>query len=253
MTTFTCSSLTNESPLVVVVAPPPPPPKPQPPIIETANTNVNRKNEGSENEQEGNTKSKSSDGFDQILLSMFPNCPLEVINGMLGDNPTKEKAREVANELSSMNFSEKQDTSGMTEGTNSRSSEEQPEMAQQQHNAKEIKKRSGGIMGRMMGGLRPSSVGGSKASSLGRRVIQQQTSERPSQNGAQSLPQNDAESQQSLEAMLQDSVQSTSSVNNSGVSAPETLLKSLPQGLESASEGEHYLSRATYYVLRWRL
>jgi hypothetical protein len=163
---------------------------------------------------------------------------------MLGDNPTKEKAREVANELSSMNFSEKQDT----EGTNS-SSEEQPEMAQQQHNAKEIKKKSGGIMGRMMGGLRSSSVGGSKASSLGRRVIQQQTSERPSQNGAQSLPQNDAESQQSLEAMLQDSVQSTSSVNNSGVSAPETLLKSLPQGLESASEGEHYLSRAHTYVL----
>ena len=235
----------------VVVPPPPPPPPPQPeplPIVETTNTKNSNVRDQAETSTNGYT---SNDGFDSILSQMFPNCPLNVIQGMLGDNPSKEKAREVANELSSMDTSNSNDKphSKMTkedEGNSLTNGKESHRNKQLQSDPKS-KKKSGGIMGKMMGGLRPGSAGGIKAPSLGKRVIQQQASEPNSNHGTPPLPQNDAASQQSLEAMLQDSVQSTRSVQSAGVSAPETLLKTLPQGLECGSEGkpiyvEHILS-----------
>lgn len=164
---------------------------------------------------------------------MFPGCPLDVIKGMLGDNPSKEKAREVANELSSMNFSDENDKSN-SKAAGGRSSDpgsKKPEVEQLYDPGNKGSKKKGGIMGRMMGGLKPSGLGS-------KRVVHQQAPEPTSSSKIPSSPQNDATSQQSLEAMLQDSVQSTRSVQAAGVSAPETMLKSLPQGLECGSEGE---------------
>lgn len=237
-------------PRISVAAPPSPEPVTDEPPV-TNGTHANKVPTGEDDQMRpDNQPSTCNDGFDEILASMFPQCPLDVIHNMLGENPSKEKAREVANELSSMDFSLKHEdkTDHKTSSNNINTSSKKPQVEQHQGSDATSKKKSGGLMGRMMGGLRQSSVGGSKASSLGKRVVHQQA---PEPNTTQSNPslssQNDAISQQSLEAMLQDSVQSTRSVQTAGVSAPETLLKTLPQGLECGSEGEyaaivHYLN-----------
>ena len=224
-----------------VVPPPSPPPQPDPvPIIESADTNNSHVRDQAEASTNGYT---SNDGFDTILSQMFPNCPPNVIQGMLGDNPSKEKAREVANELSSMGASDTNDkphSRTTKEEDNSLSNGKESHRNKQMQSETKVKKKSGGIVGKMIGGLRPGSAGGIKPPSRGKRVVHQQQASEPSSshNGTSPLPQNDAASQQSLEAMLQDSVESTRTVQSAGVSAPETLLKTLPQGLECGSEGK---------------
>lgn len=173
-----------------------------------------------------------NDGFDAILSQMFPQCPLNVIQAMLGNNPSKETAREVANELSSMDFPDTPNGAEHSKlaGDNGKSLSNEKDTNRQSHQKKSI-------MDRMIGGLRPSSAGGSNKA-FGKRVVHQQAPEHSLSQDKPHLPENDAASQQSLEAMLQDSVQSTRSVQAAGVSAPETVLKSLPQGLECGSEGK---------------
>lgn len=226
------------APFPVVAPPPSPPPESKPTMVSSADREDERK--------EGDHTVNG--GFDSILSQMFPNCPLDVIQAMLGDNPDKEKARQVATELSSMDFSDKQSPS-------SYSADDKERPSSQQSNAKPSKKSGllkttkSGLMGRVMGGLRPTSAaGGSKGSSLSKRAVQQHEPSR-GRNSTESLHQDDATSQQSLEAMLQDSVQSTRSVQAAGVSAPETLLKSLPEGLERGSEGKIHVICAELRIL----
>lgn len=223
--------------------PPPPPPVPTPTTVPTNPTNLDNTHGGTRSKME---EQSSNSGFDSILSQMFPLCPPDVIQGMLGSNPTKEKARDVANQLASMNVPSPhdgvnyKDTQNGSEhrpktapgGSSSNSNSEQTEQA----HTKAPKKKATSIMGRMMGGLRPSSS--DRSSHPGKqRVVHQHAGSGGSQNNTPTSPENDAVSQQSLEAMLQDSVQSTRSVQSAGVSAPETLLKSLPQGFECGSDG----------------
>ena len=229
---------------------PPSSSSPMKPVVESGAIGVSKANTNPGDTYETNNE---ADGFDYILSQMFPHFPLDVIQERLGANPTKEKAKEIANELCCMDFSDAQN--GDTSHSRTKEIDNSPRNYENKHGRKEvnqsdikaIKKKSGGIMGRMMGGLRSGNVNGSMISSRGKRIVQQQASEQnSSQSDVPSSPENDAISQQSLEVMLQDSVQSTRSVQSTGVSAPETVLKTLPRGLECGSEGTVF--EAIYYI-----
>lgn len=208
--------LVRNTPFPVIAPPPSPSPESKP---------VDRENEHIEGD-------RPLGGFDSILSQMFPKCPLDIIQSMLGDNPDKEKASQVATELSSMNFSDKQ-------GPSSHGAEDDIKTQNRQQSSDKSSTKKSGLFGRVMNGL---AAGGSKRSSSSKRAVHQQALE-PSrgQSNTGSLRQDDATSQHSFETMLRDSVQSTRSVQAAGVSAPETLLKLLPEGLECGSEGEKHL------------
>ena len=71
-------------------------PQPPPPQIET-NKKVppedsTTKTPGSNGSVTKQPQTKGQDGFESILQQMFPSCPPETIQGLLGPNASKEKA-----------------------------------------------------------------------------------------------------------------------------------------------------------------
>ncbi|KAL7540356.1 hypothetical protein ACHAXR_010047, partial [Thalassiosira sp. AJA248-18] len=235
--------------------PPAPPPQPapvpqpatQPPHPEATSSTSNRPGQ-----HPGN---KGGDGFETILQQMFPSCPLDAIRGLLGPNPTKEKARQVADLLASesppdgdamktQNGTKKNDP-GNTLPSQQNIEEDgsandgspcinEPNNDSIVGNKKgKGKKKSSGFMSKMLKGL-PHGVG-----SGGKRITQNHTQNFSSgaDSTTPSSPQGDASAQQSLEAMLNNAVQSSRSVDNAGVRAPETLVNHLPQGFERGSDG----------------
>eukprot|EP00804_Cyclotella_cryptica_P009879 CCRYP_014180-RC/>CCRYP_014180-RC protein AED:0.05 eAED:0.05 QI:56/1/1/1/0.9/0.81/11/470/1857 len=247
----------------VVVEPPPPPPPDPKPNTEYGGASHNSSLDQIQGDSPPNKSVQpSTGGFDSILSEMFPNCPLDVVQGMLGENPSKEKAREVANQLASFTPSGGRNTKNSTTMNESKT---HPEAAKDssisssnglKHGVKQAittapkKKSSASIMGRMLGGLRPGSAGGDAASSVSRRVVHQHSSVSKDNQKVSSSPVSDATSQQSLEAMLQESIQSSRSVQSAGVSAPETLLKTLPDGLECGSEGCEVIPQQNIHPFR---
>jgi len=200
----------------------------------------------------------TDDGFASILKQMFPTCPLDVIQGLLGPEPTKEKAREVANLLStkvnSMGDEAKVHSGSKNEIRQESQKPPEPpqkspdddcatcatqdsENGQDENNStlkeeKQKKKKSSGLMGKMLKGFHSHGNGG-------KRIIQDQGQNfsHTANSNTPSSPENDASTQNSLESMLNQAVQSSRSVDNAGVRSPETLLQSLPQGLERGSNG----------------
>ena len=226
-----------------------------------------------------------AEGFETILEQMFPSCPPDVVRALLGQNPTKEKAREVANLLASGNFSpsdamektgeenvlkdgssaKMHDSVDMTNvppvqqhiarGSNGVMDKNQNEPETAEHKAKSKEdnlprkksssKSSSSLMGKILGGFRHGGGdggGSGRPSSTNRQTKQvihhhaHHTLDTLNSN-APSSPENDATSQKSLDAMLQQAIESSRSVNTSGVSSPETMLQSLPQGLEIGNDG----------------
>lgn len=199
---------------------------------------------------------KGNEGFDTILSQMFPSCPSDAIRGLLGPNPTKEKAREVADLLASeMPPSEDQDKtqngmkndvdcdsstvpshasmddSSINTDTNKQPKVNDPDTKKEQG----MKKKSSGFMGKMLKGL-PHGIGSGGKRNTNVTNSTQFSSKTPDSN-APSSPERDASTQQSLESMLNQAVQSSRSVDNAGVRSPETLLNHLPQGLERGDCG----------------
>jgi len=236
------------------VSKPQPPPPPQP--VETksathpeASGSIAKGNSPSEtNDHVPHPGKNDEEGFESIIKQMFPSCPLDVIQGLLGPNPTKEKAREVANLLSTK-IPPSGDETKMQGGSKNKPDTDSSTLPSQRSMEDDVsgtddnnsiikedkakKKKPSGLMGKMLRGFHHG------AGSGGKRIINEQTQNvsQTADSNTPSSPEHDASTQDSLEAMLNQAVQSSRSVDNAGVRAPETLLRSLPQGLERGSDG----------------
>jgi len=247
--------------------PPPPPPRPQPPKPQPVEAKPNHSISSNTSSMNGSTEpvkpnstnqSKQSGqregdenggaGFEQILSQMFPHFPPDAIRELLGPNPSKDKAREVANQLASGNFqNETQNNIGIEAAGGDQNGSPKPQKdIESTHNPKKEemkapkKKPSSSFMGKMLGSFRHQSHSAKPPSSENTRVIHQHAGHAhnsgPDSNKPSS-PANDAAHQKSLESILQQSIESSRSVGGAGVSSPETILKSLPQGMELGSDG----------------
>lgn len=205
----------------------------------------------------GNDNQNDVGGFDTILQSMFPHCSQSKIQEMLGSNPTKEKAAEVANELSE----EVIDDSNHKEDVNN---------AAAVPNAKKEKKRDRYLgkfregLGRMPQKLNKHLGGGgqpnfdAKAETKGREDAAQKPNHlggdggggggqcpgggsiihgggRPNFDGEGEIKGREDASQKLLDAMLQQSVQSSRPVDSSGVTSTESQV--LPEGINCGKDG----------------
>ena len=239
-----------------------PQPPPSPPQVE-ANKKVppgdstTTKTPGSNGLVTKQPQTNGQDGFESILQQMFPSCPPETIQGLLGPNPTKEKAREVANMLaaemppsSGNGLSQmQQELNKGNEGTDNDSLQYsddgnsiKDDSANGQNNdtkAKSKKKKSSGLMKMMSKMGLPGSHMGIGGGGKGHQACVHETSRvgAPDTRNTPSSPERDASTQQSLESMLNQAVQSSRSVDHAGVRSQETLLNSLPQGLDRGEDG----------------
>lgn len=176
-------------------------------------------------------------GFDSILHNMFPHVPQSKIREMLGPNPTKEKAAEVAYELSEevnkdVVDSEHEETKGTANDAGSIPSAKKEKKSVLGKIREGIgnrmpqkpNKRLGGSFLPQGQGLCDGVGGGVGVDSKGNN------------DNAESKGREDAV-QKSLDAMLQQSIQSSRSVNSAGVASQETLLQNLPEGIDCGSNG----------------
>ena len=189
------------------------------------------------------------DGFDTILKNMFPQVDANKIQQLLGPNPTKGKAAEVAHKIS------EEVKKG---GTGSQINNDKAALNDVK-DAPSPKKEKKSVLGKMRGGLGPVLGLGDK---LPQRLNKRLSNLKPPQgsniranvegnqghgigydhdhnghdHGAESKGSEDAV-QKSLEAMLQQSIQSSRSVNSSGISSQETVLQNLPDGIDCGSNG----------------
>ncbi len=244
--------------------------KPQPPVIEAkaepprketpaANTSKVSPNKSRSSNNAGTMNDGSTDaattnptqpsgGFDTILKSMYPQYDASKIREMLGPNPSREKAAEVANELAEeLN---KDATGSDLENTKKGTEADAGSMPM-------AKKEKKSALGKMREGLNPirgltkmpqmlnKRIGGSHPpQGVGvdgqgnkgeiRRVGQGKGAGQG--DDAESKGREDAV-QKSLEAMLEQSIQSSRAVNSSGVASQETLLQNLPEGIDCGSNG----------------
>lgn len=190
---------------------------------------------------------QSNGGFDTILKSMYPQYDASKIREMLGPNPSREKAAEVANELA--------EELNKDVGSNLENMKATEADAGCMPLAKKEKKSA---LGKMREGLNPIlGLGGMMPQLLNKRIG---GSHPPQGVGVDGQGNNgeirrvgqgvgagqgdDAESkgredavQKSLEAMLERSIQSSRAVNSSGVASQETLLQNLPEGIDCGSNG----------------
>ncbi len=181
--------------------------------------------------------SNGDEGFDTILKQMFPSCSSDVIRGLLGPNPTREKARDVANMLATAlppPGNEAMEKPGG--GNNILPGDKSIVDDSTNTNGKKDKapKNKLGLMGKMLRGRNHHGVG-----SESKQIVHEhkQSYSDNAGNNTSSTPEQDASTQKSLESMLSSAVQSSRSVDHAGVRSTETLLNHLPHGLERGSEG----------------
>ena len=189
--------------------------------------------------------SKGEEGFETIIKQMFPYCPADVIRGLLGANPTREKAREVANLLAAEMPPQKKeeaqelDKKSSETDSNTLSSQTSTEIGSlndiSAHNANSqpTQKKKSGLMGKVLRGLNHSVGSG------GKRITHEQSNNfsHTADSNTPASPERDVSTHKSLETMLNQAVQSSRSVDSAGVRSPETLLNYLPQGLERGHDG----------------
>lgn len=102
-----------------------------------------------------------------------------------------------------------------------------------------MKKKPSSLMSKMLKGFHHGvGSGGSGGKSAGGTTrIKQTIPQHTGGSNMPSSPEHDASNQNSLEAMLNRAVQSSRSVDNAGIRSPETLVQSLPQGLDRGDSG----------------
>ena len=239
------------------VSKPQPPPPPQ---IETNKKvppdDCTTKPSGSNGSVTKQPQTKGQNGFESILQQMFPSCPPETIQGLLGPNASKEKAREVANMLAAemppnsgngLSQTQREINKGNEEKTDDdlqysddgNSIKDDSIIGNNDTQAKPKKKKSSGLMKMMSKMGLPGSHMGIGGGGKGHQACVHETSRvgAPDTSNTPSSPERDASTQQSLESMLNQAVQSSRSVDHAGVRSQETLLNSLPQGLDRGEDG----------------
>ena len=176
------------------------------------------------------------EGLESILKQMFPSCSSDVIHGLLGPNPSKEKARDVAemlaNALPPLGDKTKEKPGGGCSTLPVDNSIVDNDMNTNVKKARAPKNKLG-LMGKMLRGRHYHDGVGSDS----KHIVHEQSYSNNAENNTPSSPEQDVSTQKSLESMLNNAVQSSRSVDHAGVRSAETLLNQLPQGLERGSEG----------------
>lgn len=219
-------------------------PRPKsPPTVSADNTSSPKPPQGSitrdkpltTNGSESQSARNGEEGFESILKQMFPSCSSDAIQGLLGPNPTREKARDVANMLASALPPPGDDVKEEPGGACS-TPEDNSIVDKNNTNTNGKKDKASrnklGLVGKMLRGRHH------HGSDI--QQVAHEHNHRHFDNGMSNLPsspEQDVSTQKSLESMLSNAVQSSRSVDHAGVRSAETLLNNLPHGLARGSEG----------------
>lgn len=247
---------------------PPPPPKPvqyAPPSkpsshAPTAGTIANIPPATSQNDKAtngGGTDSLSHEGFVDILQQMFPDCAEGYIAARLGPNPTMDDVRNLAEEMATGDYPKTHQAStsvtkppspsvnGMDNVHDNAGSNVPP------HEMKPSPSKKGKLgkrLGRALSGIRGSSA---VAAAAGQQASQEMSMPQSgpqvkqiNDNSNPASPAMDSTSHSRMEEMLKNQVGNSSKVNSKGVTSPETILSSIPEGLERGSTCEVIPSHA---------
>ena len=238
--------------------PKPAPVKPSPPPTQSAQAvNTDGSVSSADARSRSATKPSSGDGesdngFEDILQQMFPDCAEGYIRARLGPNPSMDDVRSLAEEMSTSSYPKSSDaSSSLPNGSLSSSNE----MKDKSHDATVNTGKSspgkrgklGKRLGRALSGMRGSSVAAAATQQASQTMSTPQAGPQvchSAGDGSPVPPQTDAASHSRMEDMLKKQVRDSAKVNSKGVNSPETILSSIPEGLERGSSCEVIPSHA---------
>lgn len=199
-------------------------------------TLVNTESKGVKNNPNSEGQGPDKGGFKDILQQMFPDCDEAHILALLGSTPSLDKLREVADTLANGQYPRKQKTEGsMAPPRNPSQAEEKSKPA----DAKRLSSRkgSGGLLSRAFRSMRGSAVSETPSAGSGPSIRVRHASSSGRTGKSPAGPEDDLNNSNGLNDLLKKSVRSSRSIDPSGVSAPDTLLTSEPEGLERDGGG----------------
>jgi hypothetical protein len=199
-----------------------------------------------------NGDATDDEGFEVILQQMFPDCAEGYIRARLGPNPSMDNVRSLAEEMSTSGYPKSDDaSSNLPEVTSSakgpkyESKKADSSVIPDSKNSPSKKGKLGKRLGRAFSGIRGSSAAVAQQASQAMSAPQSGPQVQQGNNDGHPVPpQLDATSHSSMEEMLKKQVDASSKVNAKGVSSPETVLSSIPEGLERGSSCEVIPSHA---------
>jgi len=196
-------------------------------------------------------------GFEDILQQMFPDCLEGYIRARLGPNPSMDDVRSLAEEMATGGYPKPDDTpasipeapaafhgmNGKGQGPENTASAETSGK-----NSPSKKGKLGKRLGRAFSGMRGTSAAAAAVSQHATSPITAPQSgpqlRHHTSDGHPVSPQTDVASHSRMEDMLKKQVQDSTKVSSKGVSSPETILSSIPEGLERGSSCEVIPSHA---------
>jgi hypothetical protein len=179
----------------------------------------------------------SQEGYVAIMKQMYPDADEEFIRNRLGENPTLDDVRSLAEEMSAGSYPKKSDGHGKVKGKGAAFD------APVKNKILGSKK-----LGQAFNGLRGSSFGGASAPKRGVKSEQptfgahtESSMMGPPQlhgNDVVVPPEADANSHANMEKMLEQTVGQSSRVDANGVSSAEHTEMSIPEGLDRGKSCE---------------
>jgi hypothetical protein len=204
-------------------------------------SNVNSRVKAAPGSQNGPA---SDEGFECILKQMFPDCAEAYLRSRLGPHPSLDDLQRLAEEMSSGNYPKSGGTSASHPPQRPTPLDEKdaktvafPNHSSATNDAKRGK--LGKRLGRALFGIRGSS--NSAVSPQTPQVVSAPTSGpqfgRAHHDKNPVPPEQDSASLLRMEQMLREKVEDSSKVNAKGINSLETILSSLPEGLERGNDG----------------
>ena len=170
----------------------------------------------------------SKDGYIEILKQMYPDADEDFLHNRLGQNPSLDGVRSLAEEMAASGYPK--DSSRSTDAA---ASEPPQKTETPQEETKPSKFFGSKKLGRAFNGLRASAGGAGKSTSASAPP----TDHKGGRGNMPATPESDATSHSNMERMLEESIARSATVDSNGVRAPETTL-SIPEGLERGSTCE---------------
>jgi hypothetical protein len=187
----------------------------------------------------------SDEGFESIFKQMFPDCTGSYVRSRLGPNPSLDDVQRLAEEMSSGNYPKNGSTSASpppqpltpVNGKNDKRNSALPDHSSALNEAK--KGKLGKRLGRALSGIRGSSstaVSPQTPQAVSAPMLVPQVGTAHHDKNPVP-PERDSASHSNMEQMLRKKVEDSSKVNVNGINSPETILLSLPEGLERGNDG----------------
>ena len=171
-------------------------------------------------------------GYQNILQQMFPDCDESYIKSQLAKKPSLGKMRKLAESMASGEYPNKSATIRANNDV-----QQQTTLDELKHKTG-VGKKVGKKLSRMLSpGKRGFSMPGAQLSTQLLSHTQRPQANPLMSDGRLQSPENDFGANQQVENMLKNSVKSARQVDPGGISAPETILTSTPEGLERGNNG----------------